>query len=155
MRKKLLVIGLILTLCIVGCSRVEYPDLPDDAIAFTAGSFTDYEHDEESFAAIEYNGRTYIAFAGPKNFLFSIKKLDKCIGYIVQDENITNMPNPNNKNDKVYTINDDPDNNFLMEYDDTEVFMAPPPIFYRAIDTQGKDIYIPKFMDPLGHEFWE
>jgi hypothetical protein len=28
------------------------------------------------------------------------------------------------------------------------------PTFLRAVDTQGKDIVIPYYIDPLGYEFW-
>lgn len=155
MRKKLLLMGLLLTLCTVGCGKKEYPELPDNPIAFTMGEFEDPEHDQEVFLTIEYNGRTYIPYGTPKNFSFGTKSLDKCIGYIVLDENVTNMPDPDCKSEKVYTVSGDEDNNFLMEYDDTYEWMTPPPIFYRAIDTKGKDITIPKFIDAGGHEFWE
>lgn len=41
-----------------------------------------------------------------------------------------------------------------MEYDDTIELMNQPD-FYRAIDTNGKDIEVPNYIDEFGYEFWK
>ena len=44
------------------------------------------------------------------------KNIDKCIDYIVQDENSSSAVDKNNKDTRIYTLTDDKENNFLMEY---------------------------------------
>lgn len=153
--KNKLIIGIIITfiLALCACGRVSYPDLPDNAIAFEMGTFEDKENDDALFGTIEYNGRTYIGY-GTINNSFKQKNIDKCIGYIIQDENSTNAVDLDYKGLKVYTLVGDTDNNFLMDYDDSITLMNSPYI-WRALNTKDKDIEIPKCIDELGYEFWE
>lgn len=117
------------------------------------GDFKDKEHDDGDYGTIEYNGRIYIGY-GTINNSFKQENIDKCIGYIIQDENSSSVVDKNNKDRRIYTLTGDNDNNFLMDYytGDTEMNQ---PCFFRAIDTKGKDIEIPKCIDDLGYEFWE
>ena len=153
--KKYAAVMCVVMLCLSalsGCERKRLPELPDDAVAFEAGTFTDTEHDGDSFAAIEYGGRTYIAY-GTINNRFRYRFIESCAGYIIQDENISSVTDPNNTNRRIYTLSGDPDRNFLMDHDDT-VGLMNQPVFLRATDTKGKDTDIPEYIDPLGHEFW-
>ena len=135
-----------------GCAGPDYPPLPDDPIAFKTGSFEDTEHDGALYATLEYGGRTYIGY-GTANRRFSRDKAESCIGYIVMDANITSVPDPDNRNSRVYTLVGDPDRNFLMDYDKTAGPMNQP-YFRRAVDTRGKDIAVPEFIDDPGYEYW-
>ncbi len=135
-----------------GCGRKRLPDLPGDAVAFEAGTFIDSEHDDDAFCTIEYNGRTYIAY-GTINNKFKYGFIDSCAGYIIQDENISSVPDPDDTDRRIYTLSADPDHNFLMDYDDSVKLMNQPG-FFRAIDTKGKETDIPDFIDPFYYDFW-
>lgn len=153
--KNKFIVGIIITfvLALWGCGQVSYPDLPDHAIAFEMGTFEDKENNDTLFSTIEYNGRTYIGY-GTINNSFTPQNIDKCIGYIIQDENSSSVTDKNDKGLRVYTLVGDTDNNFLMDYDDSIKLMNQPS-FWRALDTKGKDIEIPSCIDELGYEFWE
>ena len=53
----------------------------------------------------------------------------------------------------VYKLTSDKDNNFLMKNFIGTNWMKQP-IFYRAIDTKEKDIFIPNFINDLEYNFW-
>lgn len=154
--KKIIVSAMFITILLLSsCGKENYPDLPDNAIAFKMSSYEDKEHDDELFFTIEYNGRTYLPY-GVINNKFTRNDIDKCIGYIVQDENVSSVPDRANKNWRIYTLVNDTDNNFLMDNDVESVDLMPPPkMFYRAIDTKGKNIEIPACMDDLEYPYWE
>ena len=153
MKKLLSIITLLLIVIgLTGCT-MKYPELDENAIAFTVSSYVDEEHDNASYLTIEYNGRTYLPYGTQKGILQS-KDLDKCIGYIVQDENSSSIVDPDNKDTRIYTLTEDKDNNFLMEYYIGTNEMNDP-IFYRAMDTKGKDITIPKIIDGPNDNYWK
>ena len=128
------------------------PDLPSDAVAFEMGVFIDHEHDEASYGTIEYNGRIYIAYGTISN-MYRQSYIESCIGYIIQDEHSSSVIDLNNTNWRIYTLSADPECNFLMDYDDSVKLMNQPS-FFRAIDTNGKDIEIPNYIEPFDYEFW-
>ena len=72
--------------------------------------------------------------------------IEKCIGYYVQDEN-------SDQNDRVCTLANDPDCNFLMSYYISGIMELH--IFYWATDTKGVDMEILDFIDPSDSEYWE
>ena len=135
-----------------GCERKHLPDLPGDAVAFEAGTFIDDEHDDDSFVTIEYNGRTYIAY-GTINSKFRYGFIDSCIGYLIQDGNISSVVDLYNTNRRIYTLSGDPGHSFLMDYDDS-VNLMNQPVFFRATDTKGKTMDIPDYIDSFDYEFW-
>ena len=51
-------------------------------------------------------------------------------------------------------LKDDEANTFLIEYD-ASIKEMNQPCFWRAIDSCGKDIDIPKYIDALEYEIWE
>lgn len=55
---------------------------------------------------------------------------------------------------RLYTLAEDPEHHFLMEYYVGDSFMNQP-YFFRAIDTAGKDMEIPAYIETLGYEFWQ
>ena len=135
-----------------GCMKKPLPDLPSDAAAFEMGVFTDNEHDNAAYGTIEYNGRIYIAYGTISN-TYRQSYIESCIGYIVQDEHSSSVIDLNNTDRRIYTLSADPERNFLMEYDDSVKLMNQPS-FFRAIDTNGKDIEIPNYIEPFEYEFW-
>lgn len=151
MKNKLIGILLLIVL-LTGCG-MKYPKLEKDAIAFKTSSYVDENDDGASYLIFEYNGRTYMPYSGLKGTLKS-RDLDKCIGYIIQDENSSSVVDKDNKDTRIYTLTEDKENNFLMEYyiGTTEMNQ---PIFYRAMDTKGKNINIPKIIDDTEHNYWK
>ena len=154
MRKKTLAALLVLFLLLCsGCGKTGYPDLPKDGIAFEMGSFEDTEHDSALFGTLEHNGRIYIMY-GTTRSSYGPKKIDACIGYIIRDEHSSSFTDLSDKNRRVYTLAGDEEQNFLIDYDDTVKLMDQPSV-WRAIDTRGKDIEIPDFIEELGYDFWK
>ncbi|MBR1592109.1 MAG: hypothetical protein IJ666_03760 [Ruminococcus sp.] len=128
------------------CGKVQYPDLPENAIVFEMGEYTDKNDDDAMYATIEYNGRIYMPY-GTAGGNISEKDIDICIGYIVQeDENDTDI--------RVYTLKGDSENNYLMDYYIGSDLMNQPS-FLRAVDTKGKDILTPEYIDSLDYNFWK
>ncbi len=150
--KKVLLL-LFICLLITGCGS-ELPELDDAAIGFYTGSFVDIEDDNAGYMTFEYNGRTYMSYGTIKGIMNWGKDIDKCIGYIVQDENASQVVDLENKETRVYTLVDDKDNNFLMVYYIGTTLMNQPD-FFRAIDTKGIDINIPRYIDKLDGNYWD
>ena len=154
MKKKILGILLIgvLVFSIIGCG-IKYPDLEKNAIGFQTSSYTDENDDNASYLTIEYNGRTYMPYGSLKGTLKE-KNIDKCIGYIIKDENSSSVVDKINKDTRIYTLTDDKENNFLLEYYIGTNLMNQPS-FYRAIDTKDNNINIPKYIDNLDYNYWK
>lgn len=154
MKKIMIVICavMILLFALSGCTGKTLPDLPKNAIAFDMGTFNDSGHDNALFGSLEFNGRTYIAY-GTINSKYKQNCIESCIGYVIQNEHSSSVVDPDNTSRRIYTLSGDTDHNFLLEYDDT-VKLMDQPTFYRAIDTNGKNILIPNYIDALGYEFW-
>lgn len=152
-KKCCLAFAIVLVLALNGCGKNNYPELPDHAAAFEMGIFEDTEHDAALFGTLEYSGRVYIGY-GTSNSAFRSSDVDQCIGYVVMDENSTSNPDPNDKSIRVYTLHGDDDHNFLMEYDNASGLMNQPS-FWRAIDTKGKAMDIPNYIDALEYDYWK
>ena len=119
---------------------------------FTTPSVDIYD-DNAEYLVLEYSGRKYMPYGTIKR---SIKEsdIDKCIGYLFQDEIVTSMPDENNTDTRIYSLREDNDNNFLMEYY-IKTNLMNPPTFWRAIDTKEKDIVIPNCIDSLEYDYWK
>ena len=130
-----------------------YPDLSENPIAFYTSVYVDINNDNEGYIAIEYNGRKYMPYGSLKRNVLK-KDIDKCIGYVVQDENNSSISDENNKNTRIYTLKEDKENNFLMQYYIGTTLMNQP-CFYRAADTKGKNIFIPKYINSLEYNYWK
>ena len=150
------ILAALLALCLLlcsGCGQNRYPELPEDGIAFEMGSFEDTEQDGDLFGTLEYNGRIYIMYGATGNS-YDAGKVDACIGYIIRDGHSSSDTDLSDTNRRVYTLAGDEEHNFLIDYDDTVKLMYQPDI-WRAVDTRGKDIRIPEFVEDLGYEFWK
>lgn len=137
-----------------GCSKTIYPDLPENPTAFEMGSFTYDNLEGMSFGTIEYNGRTYIAY-GTLGGTLHREDIDECIGYIICDENSSGNTDLSDTDRHVYTLADDENCDFLMDYYVSANLMNQPS-FWRAADTMGKDIEHPDFIYGDDYEmFWK
>ena len=122
-----------------------YPELPADPIEFDMGEFTNEDDPEDGYRTIEYNGRTYLPY-GTLGKTIRKNDIGTCLGYLVQDgEKLEEV--------RVYTLTGDTEQNYLMDYSITG-FMEQPS-FWRAMDTKGKDVSTPDYIDSLGYEYWE
>ena len=149
-----LLCAVITAAALCGCSgRKAYPGLPDDPAAFTVGGYTDADDDGASYGAIEFEGRTYLPYGIPGSSV-SARDIDKCVGYIVMDNNISSVPDPDNRDTRVYTLTDDPSHNYLMDLY-TGPGIMDQPSFWRAADTRGRDVYTPRFIDSLDYGYWD
>ena len=140
----ILILIFILALCISGCAKMKYPDLPQDALAFDMGEYIDEADDDAAYGTIEYNGRTYMPYGTIKRSLRT-NDIDSCIGYIVQDGEA-------DTDERIYTLTEDSEHNFLMQYYGKGIMEQP--TFWRATDTQGKDISIPDYIESLDYGYW-
>ena len=145
MRKAGILVVAILVLVLVSCGKIKYPELPNDAIAFEMGEYIDKGDDDAAYGTIEYEGRTYMPYGTIGKTLHE-NDIDVCVGYLVQD-------GEKDTNQRVYTLVDDTEHNYLMDYYVASDFMNQP-VFWRAIDTKGKEIVTPEFIDSLEYSYW-
>ena len=122
-----------------GCShslkneeRFQLPDNPE--------SFEMTDIDSSSLNTIEVYGRTYMPYGSLKGKLKYIAIQD-CLGYLDNDKNL-----------RVYTLNDDPYDNYLMVVNVDR--MNETPDIWRDFSTYGEDIFTPKIVEPAGYEEW-
>jgi hypothetical protein len=153
--KKLLIVLVTITLLVgmSACSQSKYPELNTDAIAFYEDSYVDVNDDDAEYATIEYEGRTYLLY-GTSNSSFQTKDVERCIGYIVQDENGASSSEEGDTDTRVYTLAGDVECNYLMVYDSGSTLMNQP-AFMRAIDTVHKEISVPEYIGSLEYSIWK
>ena len=134
-----------LLLILAGCGRrIDY-GLPETPIEFHTGTFVNPSDSDDTYQSIEYDGRTYIGFGTVKNRI-SRDDVGQCLGYIVQDGVVM-------KDVRVFRLNADPDANYLIQIF-TDGFMNQP-IFFRALDTRGKIIGVPPYIENLDYSCWK
>ena len=128
-----------------GCAGRIEARLPDDPLEFNTSEYANPSDEEDAYLSIEYKGRTYIPF-GTVGSSFGNDDIDECLGYVVQDgEKLEDV--------RVCTLASDTDENYLVEIA-TEGFMDQPMV-YRALNTAGKDIVTPSFVDSLDYDIWQ
>ena len=147
MRKIIIIICLLFF--VVGC-KMDFPPLEKDAISFTLDNYKDNSGKE--YVSINYDGVTYIPFGTLRGSLKDIE-LNKCIGYIVQNSSSSSTVDKENKENRVYTLMNDEDNYYLMEYYVISDSSSQPK-FYRRIDSRYKDINIPSYIEKTNRDFW-
>ncbi|MCQ2485090.1 MAG: hypothetical protein MJ168_07130 [Clostridia bacterium] len=145
MKKIIAVLMVICFLFLCGCGRINYSELPSDALAFETGEYIDANDDDAGYITITYNGRTYMPY-GTLGKTLKQKDIDKCIGYLVQD-------GVAQKDTRFFTLVGDDEENFLLEHYIVTTLMNQPN-FLRAVDTKGKEISVPKYIDSLDYKFW-
>ena len=134
--KKINVLATAFVLCaatlFTGCSmlmnlQVRKPDLPANA-----ESIKKYSNDNSSLNQIKVNGRIYAPFGTLKGKI-SNSSFQDCLGYIDSD-----------KNDRVYTLAEDPFDNYLVTFNVNGVMEQP--MFWRDFSTYGEDIFTPEYI---------
>ena len=130
--------ALIMTVLFTGChlptGHHEY-DLPDKP-----RNFVKTEDESMDSMVITIDGRTYAPF-GRVDQRMDQGTVRECLGYIDGD-----------KDDRVYTISQDPHDNYIMIKYVGGVMDQPE--FWRDIATRGEDIFTPEFIADLGYEEW-
>lgn len=132
-------------LCVLnGCGRLDVYKLPDKPIAFQQGTFENPNDEFDTYVSITYNGREYIPYGAFKDNI-DLDEVDRCIGYIQVDTDTES------NQVRVCTLKGTDD--FLMECI-TDAIMEQPS-FYRAVDTQNKEMEIPDYMESSGDDYWK
>lgn len=140
-----IILGVLFAFGLTGCGQTEYPNLPDNSIAFEMGEYVDTEDNDVIYGTIMYQGRTYMPYGTLSNTI-DAKDINSCIGYMVQDGNA-------DTDERLYTLASDGECNYLMEYYVADNMMNQP-YFWRAIDTRGEDISTPDYIDSLEYQYW-
>ena len=141
-----LLIIVIAMITLSGCLKVNYPELPENPVVFEMGEYIDKSDDEAGYSTIEYNGRIYMPYGTIKRAINS-DDIDKCIGYVVQD-------GQKDTDERIYTLFEDKANNYLMMYYVGESLMNQPD-FWRAVDTNGKNIDTPVYIESFNYNYWK
>ena len=143
--KTVILVAAVLLTVLSGCGKRIDQALPTTPIEFHTGSFVNPADSDDTYPSFEYNGRTYIGYGTLKNSIDG-NDVGKCLGYIVQDGIVM-------KKVRVFLLNADPDANYLVQIF-TDGFMNQP-IFFRAIDTKGKEIGVPPYIENLDYPYWK
>ena len=130
---------LVFTAMFSGCSlslknekRFQLPADPE--------SFEVIDVDSSSLNRIEADGRSYMPYGSLKGELKRIN-ITACLGYLGNDRNL-----------RVYTLHDDPYDNYLLVVNVDK--MNETPDIWRDTSTYGEDIYTPPIVEPAGYEEW-
>ena len=132
-------------LLLPGCGKRIDDKLPENPIEFHTGTFVNPSDSDDTYQSIEYNRRTYIGYGTLKNRIHG-NEIGKCLGYVIQDGVAM-------KDVRVFLLNADPDANILVQFI-TGGFMDQP-LFFRALDTRGKTIDIPPYIESLDYTYWK
>ena len=142
--KKLKLITVAGALCLAslfsGCNMIpnlfaKKPELPANS-----ESIRKYDADSIDMMLIDVGGRTYAPFGTVRNTMSNIELRD-CIGYVDDD-----------KSERVYTLCDDPFDNYLFMANVSSFMDAP--MIWRDFATYNEDIFTPEFIDPSDYEEW-
>lgn len=131
--------ALCLTSLFTGCAALQMfgeraPELPENAQSFRK------TETDSSGIMIEVNGRKYMPF-GTLNGKLSNSSLQDCLGYL-----------DNDKNDRVYTLNDEPYGNYLVSKNVSGIMEQP--MFWRDFATYGQDIFTPEYIVSKDDVYW-
>ena len=137
-----LLIIVIAMITLSGCLKVNYPELPENPVVFEmvsgSGKIT------VTINSIDYS-KNIITYT--YSVTFDSDDIDKCIGYVVQD-------GQKDTDERIYTLSEDKANNYLMMYYVGESLMNQPD-FWRAVDTNGKNIDTPIYIESFNYNYWK
>lgn len=126
----------------IGCGR-DYLKMPDEPIEFVPYSFL--SEDTQGLDAMMLNERPFVVYGTLKDSLKLDEVVEKVLGYRY-NENV-----PDDRDDLVIKLVGTDD--YLMVYY-KDSFMQPP-VFYRAMDTEGQDIFTPDYIESYGDSIWD
>jgi hypothetical protein len=136
-------IGGVIGICVIlgGCGNSVNYDISDDAIAISdvnENTYLNPNDNDDRYGCVEIDGVKYIPY-GTQGKTITNKEVGLCIAYSEADSN-----------DRYYEVNGN--NDFIANYYvGSEMGQFD---FLRSVDTIGKDIDIPDFIDNLGYEVW-
>lgn len=137
--KSLYRIALVGMVLMTGCSNDKINDLPKNAVPIEYIIFVDQNVPDSEYALIKHNGREYISY-GIQGDTIKESIILECFGYGATDDN-----------ERYYSLVDTDDyiasyylNGEMMQFD-----------FYRAVDTIGKEIYTPNYIENLEYDIWK
>jgi hypothetical protein len=142
LKNVLLIVVISVFVIFSGCGNSVCYDIPNDAIAISDRNENTYinpNDSEDSYSYVEIDGVTYIPY-GTQGKTITSEEVGSCIAY-----------NEADSNDRFYKVNGN--NDFIANYyvgSEMEQFG-----FWRRVDTIGKEIDIPNFIDDLGYEIWK
>jgi len=119
--------------------------MPDPPTEFVTTTIVDSEDDTMKYAAIEFNGKTYVKY-GTLNCDLDTSEVGSCLGYLVQDGHQL-------KEIGIFTLTSDPDMNYLVTLDSLGVMEHPS--FFRNAETVGKDVSTPSFIVSENYNYWK
>ncbi|MBE7068961.1 MAG: hypothetical protein E7386_00450 [Ruminococcaceae bacterium] len=122
-----------------GCSAFQLfgnraPELPDNPQSFKK------QDTDSSGIVIEVNGRKYSPF-GKLNGKLDNSSFRECLGYL-----------DNDKNDRVYTLCEEPYDNYLVTKNINGIMEQP--MFWRDRSTYGEDIFTPEYIVSDDDVYW-
>ena len=123
---------------LAGCGDGAYA-LPADAPRLEQATYVNENDKEDTYNAIIYDGREYVCY-GTIGKHFRDKEVEACVGYTGSDTN-----------ERVCTLR--ATNDYIMQTYINGIMDQP--MFYRAADTLGKEIYTPGFIESLDYELWQ
>jgi hypothetical protein len=140
--KNFLLVGLI-GACVFlgGCGNAVNYDLTEDAVAISDSNDHTYFNPndaEDRYHYVEIDGVKYIPY-GTQGKRMTNREVGACIAYSAADSN-----------DRFYEVIGSSD--FVARYDVGGVMEQFD--FWRSVDTIGKEIDVPDFIDPLGYDIW-
>lgn len=139
MKKRFLIAPVVvLAMLLSGCSS-KY-DKGSWALADGVQEITLEDIKDIGMMAIDFNGRTYLPY-GTIAGSVDEDSVRECVGYINGD-----------RRDRLYLLSEDPKENYLMEVDTAGIMSQP--VFWRASDTRGMDIFTPPYIESLQYEEW-
>jgi hypothetical protein len=125
-------------LLLAGCYSDVY-ELPANAPELQQSSYVNENNDEDGYCTILYGGREYACY-GTINNEFRHSDVRTCVGYTDGDTN-----------ERICKLKAT-DDYLMSKYVNG---MMDQPIFFRAIDTIGKNIFTPPYIDSLDYDIWK
>lgn len=118
--------------------------MPDQPTEFVTKVVNDPNEDSLSYAAVEYDGKTYVTYGTLEGELEQ-SDLGNCLGYMVQDgQKLEDV--------RIFTLAADPDQNYLLCMDKQGMMEKR---FFRNSETLGQDITTPSFIKTKDYSYWE
>ena len=136
--------ALMLTACGDTSSKIDFT-MPDSPTEFNLTTVADPADETKSYAAIEYNGKTYVQF-GILNGELTQSDVGPRLGYVVQDDvKIEDIG--------IFSLTFDADQNYLISLDDKGIMQNN--TIFRNSETVGNDIEIPSFIESGNFDYWK
>ena len=141
--KKHMVIAALLSVSLLTACGNNYDDsLPETAVGLETSEFVNENNKEDTYSAITYNGRLYIGYGSGRA---KDNEYTECIGYLIQD-------GEEHKDVTFWQLRSVHNDDYIVSRDNGWMSQ---PMFYRAVDTKGKDVYTPDYIDSLDYEYWK